>query len=327
MLSICPTFIVQLVLAMSSTLISIVVPVFNVQDELNRCVESLLNQTHRNIEVILVDDGSTDACPSLCDAYGKTDSRVNVIHKANNGLSSARNAGLREAMGEWILYVDSDDYIESNACERLLAIAESCDCEIVASDAVRVFGGGREHMQHRSLKDGKCYSARDFIMKTVKACEWYAPACFNMYKRTFLISNNLYFYEGILHEDMEMQPRVFLAASRIAYCACPFYRYVDRSTSIMNSSKIEMRASSMELIYSDWKRRFDSVEDSDLRKILDGHLAKCYLHSCCELGQVLDVPEVGKGFLLASALNPKELAKALLFSVAPIVYLRLGGNH
>lgn len=80
----------QLVLAMSSTLISIVVPVFNVQDELNRCVESLLNQTHRNIEVILVDDGSTDACPSLCDAYGKTDSRVNVIHKANNGLSSAR---------------------------------------------------------------------------------------------------------------------------------------------------------------------------------------------------------------------------------------------
>ena len=74
----------------------------------------------------------------------------------------------------------------------------------------------------------------------------------------------------------------------------------------MNSSKIEMRALSMELIYSDWKRRFDSVEDSDLRKILDGYLAKCYLHSCCELGQVLDVPGVGKGFLLGSALKSKR---------------------
>lgn len=312
--------------AVSSILISIVVPVFNVQDELDRCVKSLLGQTHHNIEVILVDDGSTDACPELCDAYGETDPRVNVIHKVNGGLSSARNAGLRKASGEWVLYVDSDDYILPDACERLLETAESCDCEFVASDAVREFDGGREHMQHHSLKDGKCYSARDFILKAVKACEWYAPACFNMYKRDFLIKNGLFFYEGILHEDMEMQPRVFLAANSIAYCAYPFYRYVDRATSIMNSSKIEGRASSMELVYSDWKRRYDSIEDPDLRKVLEGHLAKCYLRSCCELGQVLDVPGATRSFLLKSSLNVREIIKAVVSSLSSSAYLRIGAG-
>lgn len=306
--------------------ISIIVPVYNVEHELSRCVDSILNQSYSNIEVILVDDGSTDRCPSICDAFVMKDRRVRVIHKPNGGLSSARNAGLREASGEWILYVDSDDYILNDSCERLIAVGAKYDCDIVSADAIREFNGGREYMVHGSLADGKCYPSRDFIIKTVKPCEWYAPAWFNLYKRSFLIENNLFFVEGLLHEDMEMQPRVFLAAKTVAYCAYPFYRYVDRASSIMNASKVDERVTAMEWIYSNWKSKFEAIEDGELARALNGHLAKCYLHSCCEFGHVLTVAGITNVYLLNSSLNAKEFIKAIFFAIVPSIYIKVGGN-
>lgn len=306
--------------------ISIIVPVYNVEHELSRCVDSILNQSYTNIEVILVDDGSTDRCPSICDAFVMKDRRVRVIHKPNGGLSSARNAGLREASGEWILYVDSDDYILNDSCERLIAVGAKYDCDIVSADAIREFNGGREYMVHGSLADGKCYPSRDFIIKTVKPCEWYAPAWLNLYKRSFLIENNLFFVEGLLHEDMEMQPRVFLAAKTVAYCAYPFYRYVDRASSIMNASKVDERVTAMEWIYSNWKSKFEAIEDGELARALNGHLAKCYLHSCCEFGHVLTVAGITNVYLLNSSLNAKEFIKAIFFATVPSIYIKVGGN-
>lgn len=306
--------------------ISIIVPVYNVEHELSRCVDSILNQSYTNIEVILVDDGSTDRCPSICDAFVMKDRRVRVIHKPNGGLSSARNAGLREASGEWILYVDSDDYILNDSCERLIAVGAKYDCDIVSADAIREFNGGREYMVHGSLADGKCYPSRDFIIKTVKPCEWYAPAWLNLYKRSFLIENNLFFVEGLLHEDMEMQPRVFLAAKTVAYCAYPFYRYVDRASSIMNASKVDERVTAMEWIYSNWKSKFEAIEDGELARALNGHLAKCYLHSCCEFGHVLTVAGITNVYLLNSSLNTKEFIKAIFFAIVPSIYIKVGGN-
>lgn len=306
--------------------ISIIVPVYNVEHELSRCVDSILNQSYTNIEVILVDDGSTDRCPSICDAFVMKDRRVRVIHKPNGGLSSARNAGLREASGEWILYVDSDDYILNDSCERLIAVGAKYDCDIVSADAIREFNGGREYMVHGSLADGKCYPSRDFIIKTVKPCEWYAPAWLNLYKRSFLIENNLFFVEGLLHEDMEMQPRVFLAAKTVGYCAYPFYRYVDRASSIMNASKVDERVTAMEWIYSNWKSKFEAIEDGELARALNGHLAKCYLHSCCEFGHVLTVAGITNVYLLNSSLNAKEFIKAIFFAIVPSIYIKVGGN-
>lgn len=306
--------------------ISIIVPVYNVEHELSRCVDSILNQSYTNIEVILVDDGSSDRCPSICDAFVMKDRRVRVIHKPNGGLSSARNAGLREASGEWILYVDSDDYILNDSCERLIAVGAKYDCDIVSADAIREFNGGREYMVHGSLADGKCYPSRDFIIKTVKPCEWYAPAWLNLYKRSFLIENNLFFVEGLLHEDMEMQPRVFLAAKTVAYCAYPFYRYVDRASSIMNASKVDERVTAMEWIYSNWKSKFEAIEDGELARALNGHLAKCYLHSCCEFGHVLTVAGITNVYLLNSSLNAKEFIKAIFFAIVPSIYIKVGGN-
>ena len=111
-------------------LISVIVPIYNVEEYLNECVDSILNQTYKNLEIILVDDGSTDKSGIICDDYAKIDSRIKVIHKKNGGLSDARNVGIDRALGEFIIFIDSDDYIDHSMCEILLAYASKYDVDI-----------------------------------------------------------------------------------------------------------------------------------------------------------------------------------------------------
>ena len=111
--------------------VSIIIPIYNVEKYLSRCVASVLQQTLSNIEMILVDDGSPDKCPSICDQYKEKDSRIKVIHKKNGGLASARNAGLKIATGEYILFLDSDDWIEPETVEELVSIAEQYQVDFV----------------------------------------------------------------------------------------------------------------------------------------------------------------------------------------------------
>lgn len=310
-----------------SNTISIVVPVYNVRNEIGRCLESIRQQSYDDLEVILVDDGSTDGSSQLCDEYASKDSRFSVIHKTNGGLSSARNAGLRVATGEWLLYVDSDDAIMPDACEGFMEAARKSHAEIILGDAVHETLEGQELMLHDCLEPMQDFDAKTVIIKLIEKHQFYAPAWLNLYKTVNLKHNNLFFAEGILHEDMEMQPRLFLSAHNISYTGKVFYRYIDRSTSIMNASKASERMSALRSIYRDWKRCFDAVVDADLRKALYGHLAKCYLHSCCELGDI-DLREEGitLRFLFNNGLNVKERAKALVYGVAPSLWTKIGGR-
>ena len=114
--------------------ISIIVPAYNVEAYLNECMESIIGQSYANIEVILVDDGSTDATPQLCDAWASKDKRIHVIHTDNHGLSAARNRGFANATGEWIWFVDSDDYIVHDAVEKIFAALDGQDCDLIAID-------------------------------------------------------------------------------------------------------------------------------------------------------------------------------------------------
>ena len=124
-------------------LISIIVPIYNVELYLRRCVYSLITQTYKKIEIILVDDGSPDRCGEICDEYAKADSRVRVIHKTNGGLSSARNAALDIATGDYIMFVDSDDWIESNCCEELVKKIMEYNADIVAFGLNYVYDSGK----------------------------------------------------------------------------------------------------------------------------------------------------------------------------------------
>ena len=305
-------------------LVSVIVPIYKVEEELGRCVDSVLGQTLSDIEVILVDDGSPDRCPQICDDYACRDSRVKVAHKANGGLSDARNCGLDMATGDYVMFVDSDDYIEPDSCERLYRSAVDSGVDIVLGDW-RVSPGQDRPDHYAALEDGKVYSSRDFILAALKAGEWYPCACFMFCRLSLFNDNGLRFAVGLLHEDMEMQPRVFLAARSIVCVKYKFYNYIKRPGSIMKSSNGPKRAASMQEILGRWKRQFDGISNPELRGALYGYLAKCYLHTCRELGlqNGLDVSGVDKRFLIKVGANSKEKFKACVYAVSPLFYSRL----
>lgn len=124
-------------------LISIIIPVFNVEKYLNRCVESIVKQTYKNLEIILVDDGSPDNSPKLCDEWARKDSRIKVIHKENGGVSSARNVGIQNALGDYIAFVDSDDWIDEAMCEKVVEHAIKTNADMVFFKFRRVYENGK----------------------------------------------------------------------------------------------------------------------------------------------------------------------------------------
>lgn len=128
-------------------MISVIVPIYNVEKYLARCVDSIVNQTYKNLEIILVDDGSPDRCPQVCDDYAEKDSRIKVVHKKNGGLSDARNAGMAVATGEYISFIDSDDWIETSMFELLLNNIFQYDCEISCGGIMMVWeNGGKRNL-------------------------------------------------------------------------------------------------------------------------------------------------------------------------------------
>ena len=129
-------------------MVSIIVPVYKTEKYLDRCVSSILNQTYRDLELILVDDGSPDNCPQMCDAFAEADSRIRVIHKVNGGVSTARNVGLDAATGDYITFVDSDDWIEPDMYAAMMEKAQAHDCDIVMCDCLKEHGDRRELYTH-----------------------------------------------------------------------------------------------------------------------------------------------------------------------------------
>lgn len=146
-------------------LVSIIVPIYKVEKYLSRCVQSLLKQTLEDIEIILVDDGSPDKCPQICEEYLKADKRIKVVHKENGGLSSARNAGMSVATGKYIGFVDSDDSILPNMYEELYRVISKYNCDFVMSDYKRITQKGSSYLKSLSIKKG--YYNKNQIVKEI----------------------------------------------------------------------------------------------------------------------------------------------------------------
>ena len=309
---------------MNELIISIIVPVYNVEKELPRCVKSLINQTYKNIEIILVNDGSTDESGNICDKYKKNDLRIKVIHKTNGGLSDARNTGLKKASGDYILYVDSDDFIEEDSCERFIRLLNDKP-DIIVSNAREKHKDYVYEIKHSNLDEKKIYTGDEYIMLATKAKEWYAPACFNLYSREFLIKTDLFFAKGLVHEDMEMLPRVFLKAKTIKYLDYMFYQYIIRDNSITQNTKKEINGKSLIKIYTKWKCQFDLVTNKALRKRLYGILIKHYFHTCKEykMESNVNIPGVNNFFIITNTLDVKEFIKAIIFIASRKLYYRL----
>lgn len=210
--------------------ISIIVPVYNVERYLNQCVESILAQTFTDFELILVDDGSPDNCPALCDAWAKKDPRIWVIHKENGGLSDARNAGMEIAKGEWYLFVDSDDTITPDTAERLYQAAITRGCEIAVCNMVRVYDDGTTEPFYHPVSEPTVWDGAQRF-ETLKQ-----PSVCNKLFRAELFEN-VRFPKGKYYEDTFIYHILSYRASRIALTGHEGYYYLSRQESILGQPR------------------------------------------------------------------------------------------
>ena len=242
--------------------ISIVIPVFKVENYIHQCLDSIINQTYKDLEIIIIDDGSPDDCGHIADEYARTDSRIKVLHKSNEGLSAARNDGIQEASGEWISFVDSDDWLELNTYETLVASVGEHNPDIL------IFKGYRNFESKQSIINGfpnDFYTEdRGIIQKIQRAslCMYYAPYApsiqgfpWNKMIRTSLIKDNdLKFARNVkANEDVIFNLHLFQHAKSVQYINKAFYHYRDNPNGITVKYTPDRLAIDLE-IYKEMKK-------------------------------------------------------------------------
>lgn len=192
--------------------ISIVVPVYNVEQYVEKCLTSIINQDipHESYEIIVVNDGSKDNSLKIVENFAKKNQNIRVISQPNKGLSGARNTGIQYAVGDYIWFVDSDDWIKENCLKNVVETCSTQNLDVLQICAARVVNGVPVRRFHRPHL-GEIHKGKDLLKERFPFC---AP--FSIYRREFLKINNLQFMEGIYHEDNEFSPRVFYYANRIA---------------------------------------------------------------------------------------------------------------
>lgn len=215
-------------------LVSIVVPIYNVEQYLEKCVESICRQTYENLEIILVNDGSPDHCGQMCEEYAKKDNRIKVIHKKNGGLSDARNSGVKLATGKYLLFVDSDDYIAKDLVEKTAAIAEKNNCDMVLYDYYYVEPDNVE-IRSTIVPANKVISLEQEHTLLLAA----TSACAKLFNREFYVKANCPFPQGIYFEDLATTSIFFMRAKRVFYLKEPLYYYINRENSIMTGKNFE----------------------------------------------------------------------------------------
>ena len=212
--------------------ISIIVPVYKVEKYLNECIDSILAQTFTDFELILVDDGSPDNCPALCDAAAEKDSRVRVIHQQNKGLSGARNAGIDVARGNWLGFVDSDDMIDPTFCEKMLHAAVQAGAEMAVCNILRMKENkALDSYQEHCLKDEVL--SREEIVHRIQLSPFYMVMTRLCRREVF---EKIRFPEGKNYEDAFTAPEILERVNKAACVAEPLYQYRLRSGSIMHAA-------------------------------------------------------------------------------------------
>lgn len=221
---------------MNQELISIIVPVYKVEKYIRHCVESVLNQTYKNIECILVDDGSPDNCPRICDEFAEKDNRIKVIHKQNGGLSSARNMGIDNAKGKYIVFVDSDDYIHPQMIEILFEKLIHENADISICNIEYVFENSSIQKEYISPIKNEVIGRKELLEKLLqKNASFYVVMCNKLYKKE--LWNNLRFPVGEIHEDEALIHDIFLKCDRAVSVDKKLYFYFQRIGSIMHTEK------------------------------------------------------------------------------------------
>ena len=259
---------------MHNGLISVIVPIYNVEQYLSRCIDSIINQTYSNIELILVDDGSPDNCGQICDLYAKKDNRIKVVHKKNGGRSDARNAGLSVATGDLIMYIDSDDWIDSTMFEDMYNCMIEHDSDIVSTGVKWVEEDGTI-LRIDQVSDTFTFDNVEALGQLIDD-NFIKQHVWNKLYKTDMI-NNILFEKGKYHEDIFWSYQVVGASKKVSVMKGAYYNYVQRAGSIMGESYSYKRLDALDAM----KQRCEYMQKNYpqlFNKALKSYIGSCMYH-------------------------------------------------
>lgn len=306
--------------------ISVIVPVYNVEKYLDKCLTSLLNQHYPDMEIIVVDDKSTDDSLNIAKKYEKC-ANVKVITKEkNSGLSDSRNVGIREACGKYIMFLDSDDYVENSCMVKIQGIIEKeHEPDIVYFGYCEEY----ENTDKQSIKYGytsvsNCsFSGEQFALEELKKRNLYAAACFGVYRRKLIVENQLFFESGILHEDELWTPQVILKAVKVYTSDYVFYHYLRRSGSITRTGNKTKHGQDMFHVCKKLDAVTNEIKNLELKKYMDNHIAMLYMKGMTEGKLYQTETKVNRFYPLRKVCFAKDRAKAILFALSLRLYYKV----
>ena len=312
--------------------ISIIVPIYNVELYLEKCINSILNQTFKNFELLLVNDGSTDNSGEICDKYARVDNRIKVIHKENGGLSSARNEGLKNALGEYFAFVDSDDYIDYRMYETLFGLIKENQADISICNFIRQYNGKIEYKEDTYIMN--IFNTEEALQEMFKGNLYRFSVCNKLFhKRCF---SGVIFPEGRIHEDLSTSYRLFSNAKKVVYTNFPGYIYVKREESILTSSYSEKRLQA----FIGWDEIIEYI--SKRHPVVMNRAYECYVYTCLNhISEIIiqvndDIKKIRfldfirkkqikylKYIMFNVELNFKIKLHIIIFIISPQLYLKI----
>lgn len=241
-------------MSQEKALISIIIPVYKVEKYLEKCIQSLINQTYENLQIILVDDGSPDNCGKICDEYAKKDHRIEVIHKSNEGLSDARNKGIEIAKGEYIGFIDSDDYIESDMYEVLYNLLKQYNADVSICNFYTVSQG---KIAIKNAENGiKEYNRIEILKEVLLDNNIQSYAWNKLYKKELF--DEIKYPVGKKYEDIGTTFYLLEKCNKVVVTGKPEYYYINRQDSIVNNVTETTITDYIELIM----QRYDYIEEN-----------------------------------------------------------------
>ena len=284
----------------------------------------VLAHSYQNIEIVLIDDGSTDNSLEICENFAEKDDRIKLISQKNGGLSAARNTGIDNANGKYVVFVDSDDFLEIDAIENLVnQLNADQPQDIILANGIRI----QNEIKAKIKKDfaKKTYSSgKDYLISKLVQETYFPAVWLNMYSLEMLRKNGLYFKKGRLHEDVEWFPRVLLQAAFVTETDMIIYNYLIRNDSI--TTQKNKRKNGLHLIQTVNELMEEvNFKNKKENKIFRGYLSNVYLNAIY-IGK-LEKSEYNRHFPLKNSYSIEQFAKAILFEISPRWYNYLRKNR
>ncbi len=304
--------------------LSIIVPVYNVEKYVSRCINSILEQTFSDFELILINDGSTDKSGQICDEYSKADSRISVVHKGNEGPSIARNIGIKAVKGKYLCFVDSDDFVAKHSYEALINEAETNSLDIVCGNGLIYYDENNNYLYAKKRQfPSKVYNGVDFYYNSVKEGAMAVCVPFNVYRTEFIRQNSLFFEEHIAFEDELWTPQVFLKAKKVKYIDITFYMYFKREGSRI-ATEVANNKDIFDIVNICYKLEelYSQVDDKKQRYLFNETLFYMYLNAFV-IGNFMKPGEINKKFLIGKAKSLRCKVKLMIFLINKRLYRNL----